>query len=232
LLEIEATEDSAAGADATSALLVLRHSEGSVEGDLEYVPVGGDRVHTTLRKAYVDAPWVLEDPATQGDRHEVLVGRSGPQRNRGEAKTAAEASALDRLADRVRVGLATNARDWEARGQRFDAMLHPIAVANDWRVDNVFVQTFDTDHGQLRRVAVHSAPIDVAKIRDDVARHLQARRQTWAFQGVALLVLAGLTYLGYWVLDSSTRGHFTWRLRAGSLVTFVAAVVIVMLFVA
>ncbi len=209
---------------------------GALSVDLAYPTLNGDRGDKKLTVAYAAAPWVLEGASVRDPSGAVFVGRSDAVGMSEKAQAIAERVALRRLADAVRArleaqGMPRVAR-WALRDDRLDEMLEPIAVATGWRAEAAFAQTLQTGQGSLSRAAVRSAPVNVNRIADQVARQVDARRASWATQGFAVLILGGLTYLGYRVLDGGTRGHFTWRLRVVSLAAFVAATTATLLVVA
>jgi len=55
----------------------------------------------------------------------------------------------------------------------------------------------------------------------------RGRSHSTESQIVSSVLLAGLFFAGYYFLNANTRGHYTWQLRVGSTVVFVAALVVI-----
>ena len=115
------------------------------------------------------------------------------------------------------------------RRVRFDDLRRWVEgrLHDDRYVADRFVQTFDRGYHTMWGQAVlvdASAPV-VAALGGDFAHEYGARRADGRKSFVGTVVLIGVSFLLYKLVNAYTKGYFTWTLRAAT-VAFVVGVLV------
>lgn len=225
---------------AEAAVLEVREQAGEHDGTftvrLTYTTLGGVQAQQKrFVLAYGERPWVVAARGPGNSESASYVGRSALEPTRKAALRAARARAWQRLRVDVRNrvddrNLSIIERMMLRRGG-LDRDIKRI-VGTPWTAEQEFVQAIQLERGPAYRAAVRMAPVNVTQTARHVADRAQMMHQSMLMRVLGLLLLGALTYGGYRILDAGTRGHFTWRWRFVSVVTFVAVAAIALLFVA
>jgi hypothetical protein len=194
--------------------------------------VVADGARQSFSARYQDKPWADDFAAftNANPGRQWVVGRTGrPWGAQAEASADALASAADALAPLVRGRLKQSRRKAAPDDARLRQMILKELQTQSLVTDR-FSQRFARPYGDVwgEAVLVDPAPDKLKSIAEAVSRESQGReaqRKRVFAAGGGLVALLAVLYL---CLNAFTKGYFTWRLRA---VTVVLAVVGILVLV-
>ena len=213
------------GSDAPSAVRAVRGN--SIDTGAVLRAASGSGVEFFESARYLDKPWAddwdsflaMASPAQRWVR-----GQSAePAAGRDEAVAAAQASAANALVPLIR---EHSRRSAFARGPKGDAAIRQQALA--WFRHNqpadVFVRKYTRTYGDVYDAAilVDASDSSLDEIARQIATAARIQRHRTGIAWIAGSSLAVAIPLLYLVMNTLTKGYFTWRLRSGAVLAALA----------
>lgn len=121
---------------------------------------------------------------------------------------------------------------FESETETAESMAEKLNNTLDVQVDEINSTTGTTVNGVRKTTRVELVspvpPVPPAAPRNKKPR-IEFPYRTTRDQVITAIMLAGVVLAGYFFLNANTRGHFTWPLRIGSTVVFIASLTVILI---